>query len=90
MISSHDYMCTCSVDIEQQKHEVFLFMAKNSMTLEITWEKIADTLEHFMSMGNLAHNIRTKLNLQPSLAEGIDILMSEYIIPQFSYYVMCR
>ncbi len=68
-----------SVDIEQQKYEVFSFVAKNSMTLEITWEKIADTLEQFINMGNLAQNIRMKFNLQPSRAEGTDITIIMYV-----------
>ncbi len=36
------------------------FVAKNTITLGITWERIADTLEHFIGMGNLARDIRRK------------------------------
>ncbi len=36
------------------------FVTKNSIKLNITWERIADTLEHFMDMGNLARDIRRK------------------------------
>ncbi len=44
----------------QQLLDVLSFVTKNSITLGITWERIADTLEHFMDMGNLARDIRRK------------------------------
>ncbi len=47
-------------DTERQQFDVLSFVAKNSIKLDITWERIADTLEHFMDMGNLARDIRRK------------------------------
>ena len=53
-------------DIGQQQRDLFLYISKNSIVLDITWAKIADVLETHMKMGNLTKNIREKFQLQAS------------------------
>ncbi len=49
----------------------FLFIAKNYMVLGITWERIADTLEELVGMGDLAQEIRSKYNaIKPRTVTG--------------------
>ncbi len=71
----HFYSCT---DIRQQQFDLFSFIAKNYIVLGITWERIADTLEELVGMGDLAQEIRMKfINFnQPGLrvVEGIYIM----------------
>ena len=55
---------TCVLtDIGQQQFDLFSFIAKNYMVLGITWERIADTLEELVGMGDLAQEIRSKYNI---------------------------
>ena len=67
-------MCILT-DIGQQQFDLFSFIAKNNIVLGITWERIADTLEELVGMGDLAQEIRKKfINFtQPGLSvvEGI-------------------
>ncbi|XP_064402664.1 uncharacterized protein LOC135348400 isoform X9 [Halichondria panicea] len=57
-------------DIGQQQFDLFSFIAKNNIVLGITWERIADTLEELVGMGDLAQEIRKKfINFtQPGLS----------------------
>ncbi len=55
-------MCILT-DIGQQQFDLFSFIAKNYMVLGITWERIADTLEELVGMGDLAQEIRSKYNI---------------------------
>ena len=62
-------------DAKQQKFDVLSFITENSTPLGITWERIADTLEHFMDMGNLARDIRRKFAIdQHAGTEGLYIM----------------
>ncbi len=59
------------------------FVAKNSIRLGITWERIADTLEHFMDMGNLAQDIRRKFTAADQRTEeGLYLTFSNQIFPE--------
>ncbi len=59
------------------------------MVLGITWEKIADTLEEFVSLGNLAQEIRSKYNLvNQTVTEGIITQMVHvHAIYYYTWYV---
>ncbi len=64
----HVYVLT---DIGQQQLDLFLFIAKNYMVLGITWERIADTLEELVGMGDLAQEIKSKYNaIKPRTVTG--------------------
>ncbi len=52
-------------DIDGQKLALFLKISRNCVAMEITWEKIADTLEEFVDKRNLAQQIRTKFCRPP-------------------------
>ncbi len=43
--------------------DLFSFVANNCIVLDITWKRIADTLEEFVGMSDLAQEIRSKFNI---------------------------
>ena len=72
-------------DVKQQKFDVLSFIAENSTPLRITWERIADNLEQFMDMGNLAQDIRRKFAIdQHAGTEGLYVI--SFVTTIFYHY----
>ena len=78
-------MIHLNVDVLEQKIELLKYIAKNYKSLEITWEKIADSLDS-LSVHDLAQDIRTKF-----CHSGIKMHVSCFIrAHNMKYHVMQR